>query len=305
VKHPGSRQHPSLVYRHVTASGPAPGHVIDATVTRTSAHDMTATFRPANIGADYRPFRWQVRTTVAPPACTTPATCSTMFPASPALARLHSPQPTGCAPSGPAYVTNGSRRRRVVALTFDDGPWPDTPRFLDVLEREHVPATFFQIGEQLSTYGGPVEHRMLADGDVIGDHTWSHPNVAGAGPFAASQISTTAAAIRRATGGFAPCLFRAPYGAVSGSLISEARGMGFATIQWDVDPTDWARPGADAIYQRVVGAVQNGSIVLQHDGGGNRSQTLAALPREIETLKSRGYTFVTVTDLLGMQFTYR
>ena len=69
----------------------------------------------------------------------------------------------------------------MIALTFDDGPWPDTPQFLSVLEREHVPATFFWIGEQVRQYGPAVERRMLADGDMIGDHTWSHANVAGGG----------------------------------------------------------------------------------------------------------------------------
>jgi peptidoglycan/xylan/chitin deacetylase (PgdA/CDA1 family) len=102
-----------------------------------------------------------------------------------------------------------------------------------------------------------------------------------------------------------PCLFRAPYGATSPALIAEASSMGFATIQWDVDPTDWARPGTGAIYSRVVGGVRPGSIVLQHDGGGNRSQTLAALPQEIQTLRSRGYRFVTVTQLLGQRLIYR
>jgi len=81
--------------------------------------------------------------------------------------------------------------------------------------------------------------------------------------------------------------------------------MGFTTIQWNVDPTDWARPGTDAIYQRVVSAVTPGSIVISHDGGGDRSETLAALPREIATLKARGYSFVTVTQLLGDQLIYR
>jgi peptidoglycan-N-acetylglucosamine deacetylase len=202
-------------------------------------------------------------------------------------------------------VSNGAPNHRVIALTFDDGPWPDTPQFLDILEREHVHATFFQIGEQVSTYGPAVDRRMLADGDMIGDHTWSHPDVSGAGSFAAGQISSTANAISAATGGFRPCLFRAPYGSVSGALISEARSMGFTTIQWNVDPTDWARPGTDAIYQRVTGGVTPGSIVIQHDGGGDRSETLAALPGEIATLKARGYSFETVTQLLGDQLIYR
>jgi peptidoglycan/xylan/chitin deacetylase (PgdA/CDA1 family) len=145
---------------------------------------------------------------------------------------------------------------------------------------------------------------MLADGDVIGDHTWSHPDVAGDGPFAAGQISQTAAAIRRAAG-FTPCLFRAPYGEVSRALIDEARSMGFTTIQWNVDPRDWSRPGADAIYSNVVDNASNGAIVLQHDGGGDRSETLAALPREIDTLRARGYQFATVTQLLGQRLLYK
>jgi peptidoglycan/xylan/chitin deacetylase (PgdA/CDA1 family) len=195
----------------------------------------------------------------------------------------------------------------VVALTFDDGPWPDTPQFLRILEREHVPATFFEIGDQIATYGerGRIARRMLSDGDIVGDHTWSHANVAGDGPFAADQISRTSATIRAATRGFRPCLFRAPYGAVSGSLIVEARRMGFTTIQWDVDPHDWSRPGSDAIYRNVISDAHNGAIVIQHDGGGDRSETVAALPREIQTLRHRGFTFVTVAELLGQKLQYR
>jgi peptidoglycan/xylan/chitin deacetylase (PgdA/CDA1 family) len=197
----------------------------------------------------------------------------------------------------------------MVALTFDDGPWnsPPTSAFLDLLERKHAVATFFEIGDQIATYdrGGGLERRMLRDGDMIGDHTWSHPNVAGDGSFAAGQISSTAGAIRRATGGFRPCLFRAPYGAVSPALISEARHMGFTTIQWDVDPRDWSLPGTDAIYNTVVGNVRPGSIVLQHFGGGPRYETLAAVSREIDTLRQRGYHFVTVTQLLGYRLIYK
>jgi peptidoglycan/xylan/chitin deacetylase (PgdA/CDA1 family) len=314
VRHPGSRRHPQLVYRHATRNGFGAGRVITATVTRADDSQLTATFLPSEIAVGYRTLRWQVLTSVRGQACAASTVetvnsflCGSRFPALPALALMHTPRLVGCTASGAPFVNSGPTNRRVVALTFDDGPWYDTPQFLNVLERAHVVATFFEIGEQISTYGqgGAIERRMLADGDMVGDHTWSHPNVAGAGPFAASQISSTANAISAATGGFRPCLFRAPYGAVSGALISEARSMGFTTIQWNVDPTDWARPGTDAIYQRVVSAVTPGSIVIQHDGGGDRSETLAALPREIATLKARGYSFVTVTQLLGDQLIYR
>jgi peptidoglycan/xylan/chitin deacetylase (PgdA/CDA1 family) len=300
-----------LLYQRISRSGPGTPVKVAATITRAGSRSLTASFRPTSFGVPYRDVHWQVINTLKPPACTPPQPngvgCLTLYPSKPALAKWHTPQLVGCQPSGPAYVTNGARNRRVVALTFDDGPWYDTPQFLNVLERYHVVATFFEIGEQISTYGkgGAVERRMLADGDMVGDHTWSHPNVSRGGPFAAGQIARTAAAIRSATHGFRPCLFRAPYGAVSSALTGEARSMGFTTIQWDVDPTDWARPGTGAIYSRVVGGARPGSIILQHDGGGNRSETLAALPQEIQTLRKRGYTFETVTQLLGQRLIYR
>ncbi len=222
----------------------------------------------------------------------------------PRLTRLHAAQPVGCVPAGPSYVSHGPRANHLVALTFDDGPWPDTPRFLDLLEREHVPATFFQIGRQVSAFGHGVDRRMLSDGDVIGDHTFDHADVAGAGRFAARELSSTRAAILRLTG-YRPCLFRAPGGAVSHALIAEARAMGFLTIGWDVDPRDWSRPGTASILRTVTGNVRRGSIVIQHDGGGERSQTLAALPGEIHRLRARGLRFVTVPKLLGLRVIYK
>jgi peptidoglycan/xylan/chitin deacetylase (PgdA/CDA1 family) len=301
---------PQLAYSRVTRKGPGKAKIIPATISRASSSSLTATFMPSDAGLSYRPLRFQTISRLAAAQCLPsirrPAGCVTLNPAKPAKVALHSPIPVGCVASGPSYVTNGSRSRKVIALTFDDGPWIDTTQFLDILEREHVPATFFEIGEQVSTYGqgGAVQRRMLADGDMIGDHTWSHPDVAGGGAFAEQQITSAAAAIKHASG-FQPCLFRAPYGAVSPGLISLARSLGFITVEWDVDPTDWARPGTDTIYSRVTSMAQNGSIVLQHDGGGDRSETLAALPREIAFFKARGYQFVTVAQLLGLRLIYK
>ncbi len=307
---PGGRS-PRLVYQRVSRNGPGTAVTVSASVARGGSRTLTATFKPTSFGMAYRNVRWQVMNTLKPPACTPPKPnrvgCLSLFPVRPALAKLHTPQLVGCVPSGAPFVNSGPSNRRVVALTFDDGPWYDTPQFLDILEHYHVVGTFFEIGEQISTYGenGAVERRMLADGDMIGDHTWSHPDVSRGGAFAAGQINAAAAAIKQATRGFQPCLFRAPYGAVSSALIGEARSMGYTTIQWDVDPTDWARPGTSAIYNRVVGGAHPGAIILQHDGGGDRSETLAALPQEIQTLKARGYGFVTVTQLLGQKLIYR
>jgi peptidoglycan/xylan/chitin deacetylase (PgdA/CDA1 family) len=299
-----------LLYQPVTGSGPGRPEAIAALVTRSGDRELTASFTPASLGRGYQSLRWQVITTLRPPACVprrpNRAGCLTLFPSSPTLATLHTPQLVGCTPSGPAFVYNGPGTGREMALTFDDGPWYDTSQFLDILERYHAPATFFEIGDQISTYGegGAIERRMLADGDMIGDHTWNHRDVAGAGPFAAGEISQAADAIRTATGGFQPCLFRAPYGDVSPALISEARSMGYTTIQWDIDPGDWALPGVSAIYDNVIANAHPGAIVIQHDGGGNRSETLAALPQEIETLRARGYRLVTVTQLLGQRLIY-
>jgi peptidoglycan/xylan/chitin deacetylase (PgdA/CDA1 family) len=292
-----------LDYQHVTAKGRGPAHRIGATFSRSSAKDLTVRFGPGGFKLAWAPTRWQTLSTLNSKSCG-PKGCDLRFPAQPSLTNLHTPVPVGCVPSGSSFVTNGSRSKHEIAFTFDDGPWPDTPQFLDILERQRVPATFFQIGEQVGTYGPAVDKRMLADGDIIGDHTWNHADVAGDGPFAASEIGQAANAIDKLTG-FKPCLFRAPGGAVSGALISEARSMGFLTIQWDVDPRDWARPGTDAIYSTVVDHAQNGSIILQHDGGGDRSETLAALPREIATLKARGYKFVTIPELLGLKLIYK
>lgn len=307
---PGRRgKNMRLNYMKVTRRGRGHARVIHALLSRGSTSSLTAQFLPAEAGLAYGPpVRWQVLTTLRPPACHpkthNPLGCTSIYPAKAALTRLHTPRLVSCVPSGSSYVTSVPTNRKVVALTFDDGPWPDTPQFLDILERDHVHATFFQIGEQVSTYGQSVDARMLRDGDMIGDHTWNHANVSGAGSFAPWEISRTAAAIRDMTG-FTPCLFRAPGGAVSGALISEARSMGFTTIEWSVDPRDWARPGTGAIYSTVVNGARPGAIILQHDGGGDRSETLAALPQEIATLKSRGYQFETVTQLLGQRLIYK
>lgn len=305
---PGSRT-PRLSYAPLNGE-PGSARIITATVTRPSVRELTASFMPTAVGLPYARLRWQVFSTVGSRACRPPTSstvgCFVMFPAQPALLRLHEPQLVGCIPSGPTWVFHGPTRVREIALTFDDGPWYDTRRFVNVLEHEHAPATFFQIGDQIAQYAqAGLDRRILRDGDMIGDHTWNHADVAAGGSAAVTEISSAAAAIRRATGGFQPCLFRAPGGTVGPRLLRTARALGFTTIQWNVDPRDWARPGVTQIYDNVVSNARDGAIVIQHDGGGNRSETLAALPLEINTLRRKGYRFVTVTDLLGYRLVYR
>jgi peptidoglycan/xylan/chitin deacetylase (PgdA/CDA1 family) len=145
---------------------------------------------------------------------------------------------------------------------------------------------------------------MLADGDAIGDHTWNHADLVKNPGVAAEEISRTATAIRDATGGYEPCMFRAPYGSVDGALFSLVRGMGMTTIGWDVDPRDWSMPGTGAIVARVLSAVTPGAIVIMHDGGGPRGETVAAVPRIVSALRERGYKLVTVPQLLGFATRY-
>jgi peptidoglycan-N-acetylglucosamine deacetylase len=288
--------------RVLRSGGHGPMHPLSARLRRPDGRSLVARFDPATLAIPSSSVRWRTLSGTSGCDVAGATACFDALPASGAVLSLRAPQPIGCTPASPSYVTNGSRSRHVVALTFDDGPSTYTPAVLDLLKRERIHATFFLIGRQVGGYAA-FARRALAEGNMLGDHTWSHADVSGGGAFASGQIVSTADAIQRATG-FRPCLFRAPGGAVSSSLIGLARGLGFATIQWDVDPQDWSLPGSGAIYSRIVGAARNGSIVLMHDGGGPRSQTLAALPGIVHTLKARGYGFVTVDRLTGARLRY-
>jgi peptidoglycan/xylan/chitin deacetylase (PgdA/CDA1 family) len=303
-----------VVYAKVTDGQTGRHRVIAAEVTRPHADELDVVFLPSDVGLGYGHMYWQVRNAVDEPRCTRhnprrPG-CASLYPHKPRSLRLHTPRLVGCVPSGNSPVFSGPSNRHEVALTFDDGPWGDPPTsdFLNVLERNHVVATFFEIGEQIIPYdpGGSLERRMLADGDMIGDHTWSHPDMTRLSSSEQHfQLEATASRIVKATHGFHTCLWRPPYGAFNSEVVSLARSLGLITIQWDVDPQDWATPGTDTIYQRVVSAAHNGAIILQHFGGGPRQETLDALPREIATLRGRGYHFVTLGQMLGLKLIYK
>jgi peptidoglycan/xylan/chitin deacetylase (PgdA/CDA1 family) len=242
--------------------------------------------------------------------CVAPATgaADKRAPARPELARRHTPRLIGCRPGRRSEVFQGAAQKHEIALTFDDGPGPTPPAsdFVRLLAREHVPATFFEIGDQIPEFdaSGAAERLMLAHGDMIGNHTWTHPEMTRLSPSEQRrQLERANQAIKRRTG-FEPCLWRPPYGDINRQLVSLARSLGMVTVMWDVDPTDWALPGAHTIYLRVVSAAHNGAIVIQHFGGGPRYETLAALPKEIRTLRARGYRFVTVARLLGLKLIY-
>ena len=232
-----------------------------------------------------------------------PSAGSPAAPARPPAGVLY--RPVGCVRGGPAVAYRGGPRRKVVALTFDDGPAPDTPAFVRVLEAQHAPATFFMIGRQVTARYRAMLRRELRDGDALGDHTYTHPDLEllSSGEVR-GQLRRTLLVIRGLTG-YTPCVFRPPYGDYNQSVIDTARSLGLATILWNVDPSDWALPGVVAIEQRVLAQVQPGSIILSHDGGGPRGQTLAAYPYIIRTLRRHGYRFDTVPQLLGFHTVYR
>jgi peptidoglycan/xylan/chitin deacetylase (PgdA/CDA1 family) len=144
--------------------------------------------------------------------------------------------------------------------------------------------------------------RELREGDVPGDHTFTHPDLTRSREVR-GQLDSTIAAIR-AQSGYTPCVFRPPYGSINDSVARTARSLGLATVTWNVDPSDYTQPGTAAIVKRVLAQVQPGSIIISHDGGGPRGQTLAAYPGIIRKLRARGYRIVTVLEMLGYRPVY-
>jgi peptidoglycan-N-acetylglucosamine deacetylase len=275
---------------------------LSATIDRPDLHTFTARFSTSSVGLRTGRFSWIVTSTWVDSRRCAPArpACGDRLPDQGSVAAtLAPPAPTGCRARSPWSWSNGARSRRVVALTFDDGPSIYTHQILDILKQNGVHATFFVIGQQVSG-GAAVLRRALKEGNAIGNHSWNHANLAGG---AGSQLSSTQATIRRNTG-YTPCVFRPPYGATSSLLVGQARAQGLDTIIWDVDPRDWARPGSGAIYSNIVSNTRPGSIILSHDGGGPREQTVSAYRSIIPTLKRRGYRFATLPELLGLKPTY-
>ncbi len=230
------------------------------------------------------------------PTGTTTQTCQDTAPDQGEISdRIFPLEKVGCTPRGGLHF-NGPRGKKRVALTFDDGPSIYTSRVLSILEHKHVKGTFFEIGENM---GGraQVQRAIMKHGDELGNHTMHH-RFAGVGDMrAVSNI------IQRNTD-FRPCLFRPPGGSLGGGVVGAAHAAGMATINWDRDTRDWSTPGSAHIYS-VATSARAGSIVLMHDGGGFRGQTVAALPHIIANLKHRGYKLVTVTQLLGGHYIFR
>jgi chitin deacetylase len=185
----------------------------------------------------------------------------------------------------------------VVALTFDDGPWPrETDRVLAVLKEHKVKATFFMIGRHLETYP-QIARRVRDAGHEIGSHSWNH-SIRPRG--ARSEITRTDAILKRLLKQETP-LFRPPFGALHNGMAKNAKALGKTVVLWSADSNDWDHASADSIYNKVMLQTRPGGIILLHDGGGDRTATVQALPRIIKSLRSKGYRFVTVPELLALR----
>jgi peptidoglycan/xylan/chitin deacetylase (PgdA/CDA1 family) len=189
-------------------------------------------------------------------------------------------------------------RKKKVALTFDDGPWPhQTDAILQILEAEGVPATFFVIGKQVKAHP-EIVRRAVSAGHAIGNHGYHHVDLTTTdAEHLASEIAGTSRAIASATG-TAPKWLRPPGGAIDAAVYREAAAQKLRLALWTVDPQDW-RKGKKAaqIEAEVVNAVGPGAVILLHDGGGDRRQTVAALPGIIRRLRAKGYEFVPLAQV--------
>jgi peptidoglycan/xylan/chitin deacetylase (PgdA/CDA1 family) len=227
----------------------------------------------------------------SPPPATEPAgkstAPSTETPATPA------PAPTPKITYSDCHVEG-----QYIARTFDDGPHKiNTPRLLDMLKERHIHATFFMVGENVAD-NQEIVKRVLAEGHEIGNHSWSHPQLSVMNDASVrDQLQKTQDAIKQACG-LTPKLMRPPYGAFTARQRNWAHGeWGFTVILWDVDPQDWKFRNAERVKKEILKAAVSGSIVLSHD---IHKTTVDAMPEVLDTLASKGFKFVTVSELISM-----
>ncbi len=197
---------------------------------------------------------------------------------------------SGKPPEPMYYIDDGPK---TIALTIDDGPNSIyTPQVLSLLQKHEVTATFSMIGTSVAADPGLA--REVADaGHKIVNHTWTHASLP---PLSASelkvQMDQAQDVIESAIRGRLT-MFRAPYGAWSTAVLERCQQMNLTPLDWSVDPQDWARPGVSKIVSNIMKNTKTGSIILEHDGGGNRAQTVAALGIAIPELLEAGYRFRT------------
>ncbi len=222
--------------------------------------------------------------------------------------------PAAVASGSPVIDATGAHPRtfapppHTIALTFDDGPDPVwTPRILDMLERFHIPATFFTVGAQVARHPD-IARRIVEDGNEIGVHTFSHPELDAIPQWRrTAEYGQAQLAIAGATG-VKTSLLRPPYSS-SNNAVTDADWQvmrqigadGYLIVLENLDSDDWARPGVPAILSKAEPDGDAGAVVLMHDAGGDRSQTVSALEQYIPAMQQRGYRFTTVSEAVSSQ----
>jgi peptidoglycan-N-acetylglucosamine deacetylase len=194
-------------------------------------------------------------------------------------------------------VTSGGSHGNELALTFDDGPGPYTQRLVATLDKLGVHATFFAIGSQ-EQYFSAGTLAEIKSADAIGDHTETHPMMADLSPHEQYEELFDQMAQIEGLGGRRPRLFRPPYGSFDATTFRELRHLRLLMVLWSVDTSDYTLPGVSAIVHTALAGAKPGAIILMHDGGGNRAQTIAALPAIVKGLRRRGLRPVTIPQLL-------
>ncbi|WP_043931509.1 glycosyltransferase [Bacillus sp. EB01] len=209
----------------------------------------------------------------------------------------------------PYYIERyGEQQGKVIVLSFDDGPDPAyTPKILDILSKESVRASFYVVGRQAALYPDILE-RIHREGHELGNHTFSHTDIQKDGPYMLqAEINSTQRLIQQITG-YSAILYRPPYTpdllvetAKELTPFLQAQELGYTMVGSYIDTKDWDTGSSNQIVNRMLNNLEAGSVVLLHDAGGDRSATVEALPKMIKVLKNEGYTFATVSDLIGMQ----
>jgi peptidoglycan/xylan/chitin deacetylase (PgdA/CDA1 family) len=193
--------------------------------------------------------------------------------------------------------------KKVIALTFDDGPWPNTTaKVLDILKKNRIKSTFFVVGQNVKNYPD-LTKQIVADGHVIANHTWHHWYHNMNAQAAAYEVANTGDIIYQTTG-VRTRLFRPPGGIMNNGVAAYAKNNKYAVIMWSADSMDYSRPAVPRLMNNIFREAKPGGIVLMHDGGGDRSHTVKALPEIISRFRKQGYEFVTVPELLEMQDQY-
>ena len=198
---------------------------------------------------------------------------------------------------------------KVVALSFDDGPSQYTPEILAILAMHHVKATFFMLGDEVEKHP-EIARQVVAAGHELGNHTYDHPSFCShTAPDSEQEqrlraklefeIEKTHAILAMETD-LAPKLMRMPYGCNPRDLDAIVRKLDYSAVFWSVDGRDWSRPGVKYIVDRYSDETKPGAVLLMHDGGGNRSETVAALDAILTGIEERGLTFVTIGQMLAM-----